>query len=92
MPSGITGIKKEEYRRRVIFNYILGCIKISHKQKTSKIRKNVTKSAFVRRCDTFFDAILRLKQGRNVRKIVSKDTFALSDRLQGVKYAGQGAN
>jgi len=53
MPSGITGIKKEEYRRRVIFNYILGCIKISHKQKTSKIRKNVTKSAFVRRCDTF---------------------------------------
>ena len=53
MPSGITGIKKGEYRRMVIFNYILGCIKISHKQKTSKIRKNVTKSAFVRRCDTF---------------------------------------
>lgn len=53
MLSGITGIKKEEYRRMVIFNYILGCIKISHKQKTSKIRKNVTKSAFVRRCDTF---------------------------------------
>ena len=41
---------------------------------------------------THFDAILRLKQGRNVRKIVSKDTFALSDRLQGVKCAGQGAN
>lgn len=41
---------------------------------------------------THFDAILRLKQGRNVRTIVSKDTFALSDRLQGVKYAGQGAN
>lgn len=52
MLSGIIE-KKEEYRRRVIFNYILGCIKISHKQKTSKIRKNVTKSAFVRRCDTF---------------------------------------
>lgn len=52
MPSGITE-KREEYRRMVIFNYILGCIKISHKQKISKIRKNVTKSAFVRRCDTF---------------------------------------
>lgn len=52
MLSGITE-KREEYRRMVIFNYILECIKISHKQKTSKVRKNVTKSAFVRRCDTF---------------------------------------
>lgn len=75
----------------VIFNYILGCIKISHKQKTSKIRKNVAKALLCVDA-THFDAILRLKQGRNVRKIVSKDTFALSDRLQGVKYAGQGAN
>ncbi len=41
---------------------------------------------------THFYENLRFKQGRNVRKIVSQDTFALSDRLQGVKYAGQGAN
>lgn len=76
----------------VIFNYILGCIKISHKQKTSKIRKKMSQKALLCVDATHFDAILRLKQGRNVRKIVSKDTFALSDRLQGVKYAGQGAN
>lgn len=52
----------------------------------------MSQKALLRVDATHFDAILRLKQGRNVRKIVSKDTFALSDRLQGVKYAGQGAN
>lgn len=76
----------------VIFNYILGCIKISHKQKKHRRFAKMSQKALLCVDATHFDAILRLKQGRNVRKIVSKDTFALSDRLQGVKYAGQGAN
>lgn len=46
MPSGITGIKKEEYRRMVIFNYILGCIKISHKQKNIEDSQKCHKKRF----------------------------------------------